>query len=188
MYEFKTNDKVYCPSLSDKPFLVFRKNNVNGIFIKCRGVDYWFTINGVPSSKNTFPTPISVPVVFLATEENRKRLCEIYAREFREDETINLYALNVTWDGSTTSDWVFPSQEGYYDYHTPNAKVEGCPTIAELQWYDILVTSHTEELKYIQERFLKFQKSTKIICVGKESINTWSNKYVSDNDTRSETK
>lgn len=188
MHEFKTNDKVYVPSLSDKPFLVFRKKNMNGIFIKCRGIDYWFTIDGVPSSKNTFPTPISVPVVFLATEENRKRLCEIYAREFREDETINLYALNVTWDGSATNDWVFPSQEGYYDYHTPNAKVEGCPTIAELRWCDILVTPHTEELKYIQERFLKFQETTKIICVGKESINNWSNKYVSDNDTRSETK
>ena len=188
MYEFKTNDKVYCPNLSDKPFLVVRKKNVHGIFIKCRGVDHWFTINGVPSSKNSFPTHISVPAVFLATEENRLNLCKIYSREFREDEAINLYALNVTCNGSATDAWVFPSQEGYYDSHVPHAKVEGCPTVAELQWYDILVTPHTEELKYIQERFLKFQETTKIICVGKESINNWSNKYVSDNDTRSETK
>lgn len=188
MYEFKTNDKVYCPSLSDKPFLVFRKKNVNGIFIKCRGVDHWFTINGVPSSKNSFPSNISVPVVFLATEENRINLSQIYSREFREDEIINLYALNVICNGSATNDWVFPSQEGYYDFHAPNSKVEGCPTVAELQWYDILVTPHTEELKYIQERYLKFQETTKIICIGKESINNWSNDNVSDNSGRSETK
>ena len=176
MQEFKKNDKVYVPSLSDKPFLVLRQKSVNGIFIKCRGVNHWFTINGVPSSKNSFPTHISVPAVFLATEENRLNLCKIYAREFREDETINLYALNVTCNGSATDDWVFPSQEGYYDSHAPYANVKGCPSIAEMQRYEILVTPHTEELKYIQERFLKFQETTKIICVGKESINNWCNK------------
>lgn len=188
MQEFKKNDKVYCPSLSDKPFLIFRKKDVNGIFIKCRGIDYWFTVNGIPSSNSKFPTPVSVPIVFLATEENRIRLSEIYSREFREDEVINLYALNVTFNGSATDDWVFPSQEGYFDYHAPNAKIEGCPTIAELQWYDILVTPHTEELKYIQERFLKSHLNTKIICVGKESINNWSNDYVSNNSSRTESR
>lgn len=177
MQEFKTNDKVYVPSLSDKPFLVFRKKNVNGIFIRCRGIDHWFAINGVPDSRNSFPNNISVPVVFLATEENRERLSKIYYREFREDETINLYALNETFNGSASDAWVFPSQEGYYDSHSPHAKIEGSPTIAELQHYEILVTPHTEELKYIQERFLKYQINSMIICVGKESINNWCNKF-----------
>lgn len=175
MQEFKTNDKVYCPHLSDKPFLVFRRKDMNGIFIKCRGNDHWFTINGVSSSKKSFPVHISVPVVFLATEENRKRLSEIYAREFREDETINLYALNATHDGDPSGDWVFPSQEGYYDCHAPDAKIEGSPTIAELQHYDILVTPHTEILKDIQNRYLRYQINSMIICVGKESINNWCN-------------
>lgn len=150
------------------------------MFIKYRGKEYWFTVNGLPdiSMRLTDFNFKNIPSLFLGTEENRIKLSELYDMDFLDNFSIPVYAINVArngFAGSATNDWIFWSQEGYYDSHVPHAKVEGCPTVAELQWYDILVTPHTEELKYIQERFLKFQESTKIICVGKESINSWCN-------------
>lgn len=177
MTTFVPNDKVYCPGLSTKPFLTYKKTDINGIFICLRGVEYWFTTSGVPQfNPNSEGYPrVSLPALFKGDEITRLSLCDLYDIEYLEDIDIPLYALNITYNGSATEDWVFWSQEGYYDWHKPYAKLEGAPTVDEMQHYEIIVTPQTKRLLKIQENHLKYSTHSKIIVVDKQSINKWCN-------------
>ena len=170
MKDFKSGDKVYCPALSTKPFLVYTKKDINGVFIKYRGKESWFTVNGLLDlsthiSNYEFK---SIPSLFLATEETRRILCKLYDMDFKRSVDIPVYAINITFNGSATDDWVFWSQEGYYDWHSTG---ESTPSIPTLLHYDIFVSPSTEILKEVDLQ----GAHSKIICVGHVSIDKWCN-------------
>lgn len=183
MKDLKPNDKVYCPALSTKPFLIYTKKDINGVFIKYRGQEYWFTVNGLPdnsvgSSDYNFR---NIPSLFLGTEENRTKLSELYDMDFLDDFKIPLYAINVArngFGGNATNDWIFWSQEGYYDWHSPNSE---SPSVEDFLWHEIKVSPHTEVLKeLINSGKLNVCPHYTIICIGHDSINNWSNKKPQD--------
>lgn len=183
MKDLQFNDKVYCPALSTKPFLVYKKKDINGVFIKYRGKEYWFTVNGLPdiSMRLTDFNFKNIPSLFLATEENRIKLSELYDMDFLDDFNIPVYAINVArngFAGSATNDWIFWSQEGYYDWHSPGDKES--PTVDDFLWFDIKVSPHTEVLKaLISSGKLNHGPHYTIICIGYHSLTQWSNTHVS---------
>ena len=170
MTTFKNKDAVFCPALSTKPLMVFTKINSNGVFINFRGNEYWFSNGGVLGTTTTKGLK-TIPSLFLATEDNRQYLSALYDTDFEIHNTVPIYAVNVlSHDGSGSDDWVFPSQEGYYDYHSVKQSEN---FTKDLLWYDILVTPSLHEL---EEALESEPVRGKVVCVGNESIWIWCNK------------
>ncbi len=166
---FKALDAVFCPSVSSKALLLYKKDCVNGVFFEYRGREYWYTEGGVPDQVNknvSFTSKRSLPEIFLATLENRDILNKIYDIDLDICSDIKVYGMNVLdSNGSATDNWVFPSQEGYYDDHSVE-KTEGY--IRNLLWCDILLSPDPKIFDKIE-----YDRPTKVICVGYDNIWYW---------------
>lgn len=173
MATIKHMDAVYCPKLSTKPLLAFRKEEVNGVFVRYRNEDYWFTVDGVPPSRNLR----SLPELFLATEDNKSLLSALYEREFEEDNHCNIYAVNrLESNGSTSKEWLYYFRGGYYgidmsqyDYDIETFKEAGV---------------HMSVLPEDLDKAVELNSDCKIISIAVDSIWNWANKVaeVQNND------
>lgn len=166
---FKDKDAVFCPMLSVKPLIVFTKNTINGVFIKFRGGEYWFTVGGV--LRNNSGGFKALPSLFKATEDNRQHLSTIYDMDFEFHNTVPVYAVNVlSHDGSGSDYWIFSSQGGRYDYKSVEQSNNFCSTLLH---HNILVTPNVYELDDALE---SEPLRGKVVCVSSESIWDWCNK------------
>lgn len=167
--EFKKGDVVYCPTITTKPQLVETKSGVNGVFIYYRGHDFWFTTGGVSPSTTEKTTMKNIQKLFIANDPNKAALSLLYDMDFEDDGEVRLYAVNQTSFGDATDEWVFSSQEGYYDTNTvPHSK----NFLENLKNHNVIITPHIEDLYDVRNSEMYY----KIICVGFGSVWDWGNK------------
>ncbi len=164
MSTFKHMDAVYCPKLSTKPFLIFCKEGVNGVFLRYRNEEHWFTTGGVPSGRDSR----SIPDIFLATEENKSLLRTLYDLDFEDDNRYNIYAVNeLNFDGSVSKHWLYNFRGRYYtqDIGSYNHSVK---SFKELGIYMSVLPEDMSEA-------LKLNSRCKVISMGVDSIWNWAN-------------
>ena len=145
--EFKNNDAVFCPSLTNKPLLVNVKEGQNGMTLSFRGKSYWYTIGGFAEVRNIItssPYPRNLPSVFLATEENRQILSKLYGIEFESANQIKIYAVNETnYCGAATNRWLYHFRGMYCSFDMSDYG-DGIPAFKKC---DILMSPNPSDLK-----------------------------------------
>lgn len=171
MKDFLHNDKVFCPSLSVKPFLAYTKPDSNGIFIKFRGSEYWFTLNGLPSAQHNLNknSARTIPSLFPANKEYQIKLSELYSEEFELTTDIPIFAANVLQNGVVSNNWVYKDFDGNYDW---TDLISDTITLDILRSQDIILKPHTEFLKDV--RFCSPERLVPV-CVAKDCIDNWCN-------------
>lgn len=173
MTTIKHMDAVYCPKLTTKPLLAFCKEGVNGVFVRYRNEDYWFTVDGVSPSRNLR----SLPELFLATEENKSLLSTLYGREFEEDNHCNIYAVNrLESDGRASREWLYYFRGGYYDIDMSRYDYD----IETFKKVGIYMSVLPEDM----DKVVKLNRDCKVISIGIDSIWNWANRVeeVHNND------
>lgn len=174
--EFKNNDAVFCPSLTNKPLLVNVKEGQNGMTLSFRGKSYWHTIGGFAEVGNVItssPYPRNLPSVFLATEENRQILSKLYSIEFESANQIRIYAVNETnCYGEATNRWLYHFRGMYCSFDMSDYGDD----IPAFKKCDILMSPNPSDLK----KALSSEPFGKIICIGHDSIDNWAYEVIDE--------
>ena len=168
---FKDKDAVFCPMLSVKPLIVFTKNSINGVFIKFRGGEYWFTVGGV--LRNNSGGFKALPSLFKATEDNQQHLSTIYDMDFESTNQIKIYAVNETnCYGEATNRWLYHFRGMYCSFDMSDYGDD----ISAFKKCDILMSPNPSDL----EKALSLEPFGKIICIGHDNIHNWANEVADE--------
>lgn len=176
--DFKSGHVVYCPRLTTKPLLLESKKGVNGVFLRYRGVEYWYSVGGVPNYgdlKAVDRYKKNLPEIFFASEGNRFRLSDLYGIEFLDFNQINIYGVNVLdGSGSSTNNWMSDFDRGK---SRPICVPDECITINNFVDEGVFVSPSISSLEEVKV----FNKNSKIVCLGKGSIWVWSEDWFEGN-------
>lgn len=169
MQTFKVNDKVFCPSITNQP-LILHCQTFGVLHFYYNETCYRFNEQGHIINSTYFGDVVasSMPLLLHATEENRETLSHVYYEDFVLDVDVEVYAIRCHLSDSVY-EWVVANETGGTSTCTMASK--NTNLIQYLRNNNAIISTNKKLLLTIPQGH-----NFSIVCVGKDSINNWTNK------------
>ena len=167
MQTFKVNDKVFCPSISNQPFILHCQN-YGVLYIVHNDTCYRFNEQGYILNSTYFGDVVvgSIPSIMYANKENSETLSHVYHEAFVLDIDVEVYAIHCR-RADKVSEWVVVGENGVITCAMPP---KGTNLIQYLQDNNAIISTNKKLLRTIPQGY-----NFSVVCVGIESINNWTN-------------
>lgn len=170
---FYPNMRVFCPALSNKPFIL-RFELMYQVYLIHDDIKFRFTTSG-HRLHSTYHGDIALDdeyKLIVCNEENALMLEKKYDKQFYTDVDVNVYAVKTTDDSKHQFVWLAIENKELITVEPFNRTVYNRPSISEFKERKIILSTDDRYLRSSMQG-----SNFRVTCVGRDSINNWSHNH-----------